>query len=282
MPSQTSNHDFRWRPRSSERLFVRSRNPAGGDLFFVRDGTLMAQPFDPKTQRLIGDFIPVVQQIGTAGSHAHFSVTAGGVLAYRTGPGKKTQLTWLDRAGKVLGTAGDPGQPISITLSPDEKQVAIFRSDAQTPAGGDIWLLELARNIETRLTTGQTAVVRPYGPLWSPDGKQLAYAPGNGIYIKDAGGATDAKLFKNLGGPVFVTDWTRDSRFLIYYEGARGGDIRELPVGGGDPIPVVTEVSAGSPLTAIGSHTPPTGPDGRKCTFAPMRFPVPGLRRPAR
>ena len=69
----------------------------------------MAQPFDPKAQRLTGDPIPVVQQIGVGGASAHFSVTAGGVLAYRTGSGTKTQLTWLDRAGKVLDTAGDPG-----------------------------------------------------------------------------------------------------------------------------------------------------------------------------
>jgi Tol biopolymer transport system component/predicted Ser/Thr protein kinase len=222
--------------------FVRSGNSAGGDLFFVRDGTLMAQPFDPKAQRLTGDPIPVVQQIGTRGRHAHFSVTAGGVLAYRTGPGNKTQLTWLDRAGKVLDTAGEPGQPLVIALSPDEKQVAIFRSDTQTNTAGDIWLLDLARNIETRLTTGQALAVSAYGPVWSPDGKQLAYASGNGIYIKDAGGATDAKLVKDLGLRVFVEDWTRDGRLLIYNDGA---GIGELPVGGGDPVPVVVnEASA--------------------------------------
>jgi hypothetical protein len=242
--------------------FVRSGNSAGGGyLFFVRDGTLMAQPFDPKAQRLIGDPIPVVQQIGVAGSHAHFSVTAGGVLAYRTGPGLKTQLTWLDRAGKLLDTAGDAGQPISIALSPDEKQVAIFRSDRPNTTAGDIWLLDLGRNKETRLTTGQTSVVSPYGPVWSPDGKQLAYASGNGIYIKDAGGATDAKLVKNLGHPASITemtDWTRDGRFLIYDEGERGGGIRELPVGGGDPIPVVVGAATGLGRISLRSCTSAT------------------------
>ena len=235
--------------------FVRSRNPAGGDLFFVRDGTLMAQPFDPKAQRLIGDPISVVQQIGTGPAHAHFSVTAGGVLAYRTGPGNKNQLTWLDRAGKVLDTAGDPGQSLVTALSPDEKQVAmltalqqatdLFRSDSSASTAGDIWLLDLARNIETRLTTGQTVTASAYGPVWSPDGKQLAYASGTGIYVKDAGGATDAKLIKDLGHAVLVTDWTRDGRFLIYDDSVPGGaGIRELPVGGGDPIPVVGEAPA--------------------------------------
>jgi Tol biopolymer transport system component len=79
-----------------------------------------------------------------------------------------------------------------------------------------------------------------YGPVWSLDGKQLAYASGNGIYIKDAGGAKDAKLVKDLGHPVFVTDWTRDGRFLIYDDQrSLAGGIREIPAEGGDPIPVV-------------------------------------------
>jgi eukaryotic-like serine/threonine-protein kinase len=234
--------------------FVRSGNAAGGDLFFVRDGTLMAQAFDPKVQRLTGDPVPVVQQIGVGGASAHFSVTAGGVLAYRTGSGSKTQLTWLDRAGKILDTAGDPGQQLVIALSPDEKQVAIFRSDTQSPTAGDIWLLDLARNVETRLTTGQAVAATAYGPLWSPDGKQLAYASGNGIDIKDAGGATDSKLVKDLGHPANLTDWTRDGRFLIYDEGQGGQGIREVPIGGGDPIPVITEASAGFARISPDSH----------------------------
>jgi Tol biopolymer transport system component/predicted Ser/Thr protein kinase len=234
--------------------FVRSGNAAGGDLFFVRDGTLMAQSFDPKAQRLMGDPIPVVQQIGVGGANAHFSVTAGGVLAYRTGSGTKTQLTWIDRAGKVLDTAEDPGQPLVIALSPDEKQVAIFHSDTQNPTAGDIWLLDLARNVETRLTTGQAVAVSGYGPVWSPDEKQLAYASGNGISTKDAGGATDAKLIKDLGHPVQVTDWTRDGRFLIYDEGAGGQGIRELSVNGGDPIPVIAEASTGFGRISPDSH----------------------------
>jgi eukaryotic-like serine/threonine-protein kinase len=219
--------------------FVRSASPGGGDLFFVRDGTLMAQPFDVKALRLTGDPVPVVQKIGFGGATAHFSVTAGGVLAYRTGHGTGTRIAWVDRGGKVLNAIAEQAdQLVSVSLSPDEKQVAILRGDPARGLG-DIWLLDLRRNIETRLTTGQAVRFGDYGPVWSPDGRQLAYASGNGIYIKDSGGAMDGRLVKDLGHPVNVTDWTRDGRFLIYDERiSENSSIREVPVMGGDSVPV--------------------------------------------
>jgi eukaryotic-like serine/threonine-protein kinase len=255
--------------------FVRSRNSAGGDLFFVRDGTLMAQPFDPKILRLTGDPIPVVQQIGVGAANAHFSVTAGGVLAYRIGPGTKTQLAWVDREAKVLNTVEEQAGPfVFISLSPDEKQVAIFRADRQPPlADGDIWLLDLMRNIETRLTTGQAVRGSEYGPVWSPDGKRLAYSSADGIYVKDAGGATDAKLVKYLGHPVSVTDWTHDGRFLIYDDQTTGSSqIRELAVSGGDPITVV-----GPEAQAWHGRI---SPDAHWIAYDAMRTPGPVYVRP--
>jgi eukaryotic-like serine/threonine-protein kinase len=133
---------------------------------------------------------------------------------------------------------GAPGQPLSVSLSPDEKQVAITRSDSLSTSAADIWLLDLARNIETRFTTAQTArFAADYGAVWSPDGKQLAYTSGNGVYVK--GGATDAKLIRDVGTAV-VTDWTSDGRFLILTRIGALGDVIALPMqGGGDATPVV-------------------------------------------
>jgi eukaryotic-like serine/threonine-protein kinase len=164
--------------------YAQASNAAGGVLFFVRDGTVIAQPFDAKSLSLAGDSVPVVQQIGTGGTIAHFSVTSSGVMAYRTGAGTAAQLAWFDRDGNNEQRIGEPGTIVSLSLSPDESQVALLRSSVNTNGTGDIWLLDLKRNLEARLTTGDSVqVFTGSGPTWSPDGKQLAYGFGTKLHI---------------------------------------------------------------------------------------------------
>jgi Tol biopolymer transport system component len=227
--------------------FVRSGNTAGGYLFFVRDGTLMAQPFDSKSMKLAGEPLPVVQQIGTGPAHVHFSVSASGVMAYRTGPGDKIQLAWEERDGKRVEKVGEPSPPVAFSLSPDEKLIALFRSDTQNIQAGDIWLLD-KRGIETKLTTGQSVGVVPDdGPVWSPDGKQLGYAAGTLLYVKDVGGAAEARKIAEMSNTSVVTDWTRDGKYLIVTTRGSGADIVAVPVeSGAKPSPVIaTEFSEG-------------------------------------
>lgn len=246
--------------------YAQAANAAGGVVFFVREGTLMAQPFDAKALRLTGDPVPVVEQIGTGVSHAHFSVTSSGVMAYRTGAGSNSLLTWIGRATADQQKIGNAGRFLSISLSPDESQVALFRSDTNNSTAGDIWLLDLARNVETRLTTGQSVVVpAAAGPIWSPDNHQLAYVSGTRLYTKDVGGATEAKLVKDAGGAAVITDWTRDGRFLIYaaVSSGRSGtatDLFALDLRGGNPM----QIASGSTFGKV-------SPDGHWIAFQSQR-----------
>ena len=67
-----------------EVAYVPSVQSAPGQLLFVRDGTLMAQPFDDQRLELSGVAIPVAEGIGSFYNHAFFSVSANGVLIFRT------------------------------------------------------------------------------------------------------------------------------------------------------------------------------------------------------
>jgi len=102
---------------------------APGYLLFVQDGTLMAQPFDTGKLETTGDAVPVAEQVdvynaGVGVAVGYFSASQNGVLAYTSGRAiGNVQLTWFDRSGKKLDTAGAPGQLGGFSLSPDGTSV---------------------------------------------------------------------------------------------------------------------------------------------------------------
>jgi eukaryotic-like serine/threonine-protein kinase len=200
-----------------------------GNLFFLRDGTLMAQPFDAGKLQLQGEPVPVAEHVGAELSAGYFSVSPAGVLAYRTGASIAggLQPTWFDRQGKVTGTFGQPGPDQGLSLSPDATR-AVGR-DALQAASGDIWLLDFARGVRTRLTFHQS--VGSF-PIWSPDGNRIAFAGGttlDTLYEKSASGAGEEKeLLKKPGDVLLPTSWSRDGRFLLYNTNNASGNLADL------------------------------------------------------
>jgi predicted Ser/Thr protein kinase/Tol biopolymer transport system component len=105
-----------------------------GDLLFLRDTTLFAQPFDPANSELSGEAVPVTDQVGSfaPGFAGLFSISENGVLAYRAGTsGSLEQLTWVDLQGKAIGTLGDKGHPANPAVSPDGTLIAVSQFDVQ-------------------------------------------------------------------------------------------------------------------------------------------------------
>jgi serine/threonine protein kinase/dipeptidyl aminopeptidase/acylaminoacyl peptidase len=207
-----------------------------GNLFFVREGTLMTQPFDAGKLKLTGEPVPIAEHVGSELSNAYFSVSPAGVLAYRTGASTSVnmQATWFDREGKVLGGFGQPGPDQGLSLSPETTRAA--GRDAAQNQRGDIWLLDFPRGVRTRLTFRQTSGSYP---VWSPDGNRIIFAAGDTldtIYEKAASGAGDEKeLFKQAGEIKTPTSWSRDGRFLLYNTNAvvkTVSDLWVLPLDG--------------------------------------------------
>ncbi len=137
-----------------------------GYLLFVRDKTLVAQPFDAKALKTTGEPMPLAEKIGTDNvGLALFSVSRNGVLAYRTGE-SGGRLLWRDRAGRELETVGDPGNYGNPVLSPSGDRLAFNLADART-GKVDVWIRDLARGVNSRFSLGPGNNIRP---LWSPDG----------------------------------------------------------------------------------------------------------------
>jgi Tol biopolymer transport system component len=202
----------------------------------------MSQPFDAASASTTGDVLPVVEGVSltTNNHYAPVTVSHNGVLLYQSGgeTGGKTQLAWHDRTGKLLEKALGPG--LDPAISPDGKWVA-FRRAAN--AQNDIWLRDLSRGADQRLTTDPSV---NGAPVWSPKGDRIAFASDRGgapytLFQKAASGTgQDERLLTNSSNDT-PSQWSRDGRFLVYTEAdpKTKEDIWVLPMeGGGDRKPV--------------------------------------------
>jgi Tol biopolymer transport system component len=233
--------------QSRERILVGrfAASYANGYLFFMRENTLMAQPFNAGRLQLLGEPVPMADPVSTTWySVGLFSISPSGVLAYRPGTRSgRTQLTWLDGQGKILSAFGQPGTDAGIALSPDGTRGVVL----DNPSGqGDLWTLDFARGSRTRLTfDGRTQLM--YGPagVWSQDGSRIAFAAGSfldTLYEKASSGAGEEKeLLKEPNRYHVPTSWSRDGRFLLYHTTntpQTGDDLWVLPLYG-DRKPVL-------------------------------------------
>jgi hypothetical protein len=131
-----------------------------GYLIYVRDDTLVVQPFDADTGRIEGDPRPIAQQMGIDEvGLADFSAARNGALVYRAEGSAVRRLVWRDRSGRELGSVGTPAAHGDIWLSPDDGRVAV---DTVNPGGegSDLWIHDVERGVD---------------PHWSHDGREIFY-----------------------------------------------------------------------------------------------------------
>jgi Tol biopolymer transport system component len=145
-----------------------------------------------------------------------FSASDDGVLAYQSG-NPNSRLAWLDRAGKLLEAVGAPADYAALALSPDGRRVVFSLLDADR-RHGDLWLFDLARGTNSRLTFD------PAGdgdPVWSPDGSRVAFSSNretwhSNVYLRSTGGAGEDELLWQSEAEKFPTSWSRDGQFILF------------------------------------------------------------------
>ena len=196
-----------------------------GHLLSVQDGVLTARRFDPRQLDTKGEAVSVASNVATwtqVPDFSWFSASATGHLAWLSGRSgtRQLRLEWLDRAGKVLGTLGEPATYGQMALSPDGRRVAAEIQDPKT--GVDLWLIDVARDVASRLTTD---AANEREPVWSPDGRELLFTSDSGgdeniLHKALQGSEPAAPLPGGVGATPGERDlpenWSRAGNTLLY------------------------------------------------------------------
>jgi serine/threonine-protein kinase len=237
-----------------------------GHLVYASLGTLRAVRFDLARLEVIGDPVPVIDQIQTESTgEANFAVSRQGTLVYV--PGGLTSVSlqarslwWVNRQGREEPIKAPP-RPYAIPrLSPDGTRVALDVRDQNS----DIWIWDLARQTLTPLTLDPNLDM---SPVWTPDGKRIIWASTRGggnpnLFWQAADGTgVPERLTTNVSAQ-FPTSVSSDGTRVALFGGATGSnlDISTVTLGGS-----ATPSLRAAPLieSTATKFNPEISPDGR-------------------
>jgi serine/threonine protein kinase len=234
-------------------------------IVYVRDGAVIARRFDPARGVVEGQGIVLGEQAGTTGNTQAFSVSSNGSIAYQGSTGRGAfVIARMDRAGKRLGTVGEPGNLYQIALSPDgQRLVVAIGQPVGTGNEYDLWIRDLKRGTMTRFTF-DTATDN--WPTWSDRGDTVAFASDRSgtftIWTRPASGAVGERQVPGLSLPnPAPVQWL--DRWLGITSFNRAGDWDAWMVPLDDPG---HPVAVGA--TTFDEHHPKLSPDGRFVVFA--------------
>ena len=211
-----------------------------GYLIFVRNGRLMAQPFDATTLEFQGDASILAEraQLGDYGAVA-VSVSDDGILTYLEGRNRATdsRLVWFDREGNLQSLEGLTGFLSPVALSPDDRMAAAVRRQPGTD-DFDVWLRDLESNREDPVTFGGQTF-RGANVVWSPRGDRIAYSSfteeSSQLYINDVPATGPGQAIFGSENRKILTDWSHGG-YLVYTESdpQTGADLWYLKWDGGE------------------------------------------------
>ena len=233
-----------------------------GFLVFASNGSLMAQRADAKSLRTFGEPVPLAEGIWFNGYRwtGNYALSDTGLLVFEGGGlAGKSQLTWMDLEGKILGTIGEPALNMGLALSPDGRRAL---TSVPEPNGfRSIWMYDLTRGVASRFSADG---VFADSPVWSPDGKQVLYGDGDGnLFAKASDGLSKARaLIRVESANQFATSWSPDGSVIAvaHQDAKTGWDIWILPLSGDrKPYPLF--------VTSANEQSGRFSPDGKWMSY---------------
>ena len=145
-----------------------------GHIVYAQDATLFALSFDVESLEAQGSQMPVLEGIESQPGEgsSQFDVSENGTLAYVSGSAALMSFpaVWVDREGRVESLWQEEGIYGTPRLSPDQRRLALC---VLKDGNWDVWTYDIERGVATRLTFGEGYDA---DPVWSPDGKWIAFS----------------------------------------------------------------------------------------------------------
>jgi serine/threonine-protein kinase len=192
---------------------------------------------------------------------AHFAVSRRGDLAYVPGgvEGGNRTLVWVDRSGKTETLPLDPASYLYPRLAPDGKTVAV---EIEGP-NHDFYFYDFARTVLSKVTTDGMS----HNPVWSPDGKRLAFrswlAGGMTMWWMNADRSGTPERLDPKSTRQSPVSFSPDGKFISFdqKDAETDDDAWIMPVsGGGDARPVAR--------SKAGEGSAKFSPDGRWIAYS--------------
>jgi serine/threonine-protein kinase len=144
---------------------------------YGRNGSLFAATFNAGTLQ-VGPPAPILEGVLGIAGLAAFGFSPAGALAYVSGGtmsnGNLSTLIWADRQGTEQALMAPPHVYNNPRISPDGARVAVQIFDLSQTIDFQIWVHDLARGTNNRLTFERVNG----SPVWTSDGKRLIYTSG--------------------------------------------------------------------------------------------------------
>ncbi|HEX2059923.1 MAG TPA: protein kinase, partial [Thermoanaerobaculia bacterium] len=187
-----------------------------GYLLYTHEDNLYAQPFDAKSLEKRGVASVVAANVDYNAQYAApaFSASANGILVYH----RRTAAADTSLLRVTIGTGTETDlhvAGVNLDLSRDDTRIALQRTAGST-RNNDIWIYDLRRNVNTRLTFDPGDEI---GPVWSPDSRRIAYVlqtmQGQSVRIRQVNGSGEQIVSDSRPLGIEVVDWSRDGRTLL-------------------------------------------------------------------
>jgi len=196
-----------------------------GYLLYAASGALRAVRFDPRNAKVIGDPVPVVEQVMSMRTGAaEYSISRTGTLLYVPGSGLEgtgtlRTLVWTTRNGAETSLGAPPRAYWTLRLAPDDTRIALEVRDQSN----DIWIWD--GHALTRLTSDPDV---EDVPIWAHDGRRVGYGSARSgfanLFRQNADGTGAVDRLTTAPHGQWATSLAPDDGLVITEERA-GGDI---------------------------------------------------------